>query len=242
MKYLVLAFALAIGGCATADHNVRNVEDSMSNFGAPVTSLNDVSTEGHIAIRTYLNAGQRMQHHRTWLDLGIWAANLYVTTAAGLAAHPQSIFAGSMVATGLNTLDPIINAGGSAAWSRAFSRTSCIIGFVDLANTPGVQEDVSLVQLGTSTESADAWSAYQALISFSHSEVVSTYSDFLAARTPDIIAAAKPPSTPPPAPAGNVGVSGEDATGPAATRVKAIVTASTAGITQCRTNAAPAAH
>lgn len=234
LRVAAIACALfALAGCSHASGGRVSMDASIASFSAPATSLDDVAADGRRAISTYLAVGESTRRRRTNINLGIWAANTFVATAAGLEAHPDSIFAGSMVGTALFGLDPIVNAGNTAAWSQAYSRTACILGFVDLANTDEVKRDVGIVRAVGTPETASAWSQYRGLITFAKSELIATYGDYLVARTPALITPVERPRSEPPAAAQALPGTDQEVSA-AAVRLTAIVAASRAGITQCR--------
>jgi hypothetical protein len=235
-----MAALALLGACAHGNGSQANVSISESLGGLAdhrVANLSDIEAEARWTMGTYLESGENTRRHRTWINLGIWGANTFVTAASGLEAHPDSIFAGSMVGQALFGLDPIVNAGGTAAWSQAYARTSCIVGFVNIANTGQAQRDLSLVSSAGTAESAAAYTNYMRLVSFAHSEIVATYAAYLTARTSALIDAKNAPEAATEEPAGVLDV---DELPAAILRLNTLVEAARTGITECRPGAAPA--
>lgn len=232
----MIVAALLVSACATADREAA-LDRSVSEFSAerPAT-LDEVSRNGWRAAAAYLRDGERLRERRSWINLGMLAANTFVTAAAGLDAHADSIFAGSMVGNTLFGLDANLNAGGAAAWSTAFMRTTCVIGFVDMANSVEIRRDVAILQAAGTPESAEAWSNYRKLVTTAHTAIAAAYVEYVTSRTPELIepAATEPAAAPEPARTFTPAQVQE-----AIVRVNAISSAATAGIQSCALRATP---
>ncbi len=111
----------------------------------------------------YTGRGSALAKNRRWMSLGILAANTYVLAAAGLDAHPDSVFAGALVASTLHNADPILNAGGPDAWSAAHARTVCVVAVAGGLNTNSLFDDIQTLRSSTDTpEIATALQRYDA--------------------------------------------------------------------------------
>ncbi len=147
VRTLVIAFAVtAVAACAT------NAERELEQLAANERDRVDVETiqaavlYGEQYSRHYLREGFGVRDRRRAIDIGLLIANTFVVAAAGLEAHPDTIFAGALAATTIHDLDPVINAGGPEAWSAAHATNLCVLQVARGANTDSLSRDYVLLQ------------------------------------------------------------------------------------------------
>jgi hypothetical protein len=140
---LALAGAsLLVMGCASQGA----VRDLRAREAARPNTVQAAIIYGEELNRIYIGQGSNLRSNRKWMGLGILAANTFVTAAAGLEAHADSIFAGALVGTTLRSLDPVLNAGGPDAWNAAHGRNVCVLAVAGPLNRDQVLADnVTLV-------------------------------------------------------------------------------------------------
>lgn len=140
-SHSAIAGALLLCACATS-----GVQQETGRQVAQPDTIQAAVLYGEQLNAIYTQQGSRLRSNRTWLGLGILAANTYVTAASGLEAHPDSIFAGALIGNTIRSLDPIINAGGPDAWNAAHARNVCVVAVAGTLNTSSMLTDDALLR------------------------------------------------------------------------------------------------
>lgn len=146
--FRVLCAALAatlVCSCSSTSGDLRGITASESRR-VEVDTVQAAILYGELYSQYYLREGFGVRDRRLAIDLGILAANTFVIAAAGLNAHPDTVFAGALTASTIHNLDPIINPGGPEAWTQAYATNLCILQVARGANTDQLVADWRLLQ------------------------------------------------------------------------------------------------
>lgn len=223
--------ALVLAGCGTTRTLRENgsVPDTSSRGQSAQSGLLALATSepdsaqaaaevGRIFFVHYEGRNRDARRTRNAINLFIWAASTYTAGAAGLGAHADNIFLGSLFGTSAATLDTVLIPGGPETSQGGMARTACVIRAVQRANQ---SEILGLVaSLRSASEQTDASRAalaqYESLFPLSMGAYLTIYEAYLAGSSPrrlsasaigDAIAAAKPKEagSPPPTPQAGAG-------------------------------------
>lgn len=224
--------AVALAGCGTTS-GVRPLPqqgDQTTEVNLLALATSEPRTPeaarqvGAIFFSHYADRNRDARRTRNIVNLVIWAASTYTAGAAGLGAHADNIFVGSLVGTSVSTLDNVLVPGGPQTSQGGMARTACVIRALDRASGPEIL--VLVASLRAAPEQTDAARAaiaqYENLFPRSISAYLTIYEAYLAGSSArllsasavgDAIAAANPKATD----AGQGLVGEAPATGPALT-------------------------
>jgi hypothetical protein len=188
MRIIALAGAsLLVMGCASRG----DFQGRADGAASPPGSVQAAILHGEELNQIYIGRGGSLRSNRKWMGLGILAANTFVTAAAGLEAHADSIFAGALVGSTLRSLDPVLNAGGPDAWNAAHGRNLCVMAVASSLNTDVFLTDQNLlVGYANSEEHGSAIARQLARLNAYPGKLLSAmdqiYGRYLHATTPDL--------------------------------------------------------
>lgn len=155
LRNLLIGAVLATAACASPGQRDLNDIARREQDRVEVDTVQAAILYGEQYSRHYLREGFGVRSRRTTIDLVLLAANTFVTAAAGLEAHPDTIFAGALVASTVHNLDPIVNAGGVDAWQAAYATNLCVLQVARAANSDQLLQDYRLLQAVVASEPAD---------------------------------------------------------------------------------------
>jgi hypothetical protein len=194
-----LVGAIALAGCGTTygvqPPVTQGNQTAQANLLVLATSeptTPEAAREvGVIFFSHYADRNRDARRTRNIINLVIWAASTYTAGAAGLGAHADNIFVGSLVGTSASTLDTVLVPGGPQTSQGGMARTACVIRAVDRANRPEILGLVaSLRTAPEQTEGARAAIAqYENLFPRSISAYLTIYEAYLAGSSPRLLSA-----------------------------------------------------
>ena len=99
-RYVLLAALLAVGACGTIGGTERVEREAVAQAQMPA-SIDAAILYGEQLNAFYAHRGSSLASNRRRMALGVLAANTFVLAASGVEAHPDTIFAGALVGSGL---------------------------------------------------------------------------------------------------------------------------------------------
>jgi hypothetical protein len=133
--------SLLVMGCASGGA----FQGRASGAASPPNSVQAAILHGQELNQIYIGRGGSLRSNRKWMGLSILAANTFVTGAAGVGAHADTIFAGALLGSTLRSLDPVLNTGGPDAWNAAHGRNLCVMAVASSLNTDQFLADQELL-------------------------------------------------------------------------------------------------